>query len=912
LDTGLWDRLQRPKPSQFPGVRELPVSSRIDELADTATATVFVGTFQKALRIQAELDGDPVRRDACFAGFNAVLVDEGHYEPSPQWSCAIRSLGLPVVLFTATPYRNDELHFDAEPSHRYWYRHHQAEADERLREPRFVTLSKGRTEQFIDDTLDFVAQKRLDAARIIIRCKDAPAIQACVAALRDRNQSVIGIHETFTRTGDPTLTNHLPAPHDTDAQYWVHQFKLLEGIDDPSFRVVAFHDTPGNDRSVVQQIGRILRRPTPAPKIAWVLSRQGSDAAATWSRYLQFDKLGGQSLATAPDFTQCLLGVQPAAAYFDQQFRTPIDLSDPDLWQQFAYQPAARVYQRPPTLPSPAELGETIVADYQSMGRSTQAPMFPDADTVVVGYVSIGNSDALLNGLFLQGDLGFTVIRLTTKRLYVFDSHNHLPDAISALSLRQETRPTLSILLDPATRLTSVSLDNTDLGKRAIRSRAVRAASIEDVAPDLTDYAYVCNVAEGYTPNSPLGDKTRRYLGISRARIRDGRAQRMPFEQYRDWVETIDHLLDDDHAQASATLDRYAAAAEQPVDPTPAHLLIDVDVADFARTDDDGTTTELHLDDAATTVHDGELTLQVGGTAVPASLHWDATEAKYHFESSALRRLNFLDTTTERELTATINAGQRMRIVPQTPGSIYVHGQFLAAGEPHTGLPGQRLLKLVTGMSQLKDIKIEKGDPVGDRWAPNSVFEVIDKLVRPERDEIPEMSRYFDHLDTLICTDLRTEPCDFIAMQPDRIAFIHAKYGEGKKRSASVFHDVVGQAIKNITYLLASSQTPLRIDYWDTPWSTDKSSGKQVTRLRTPRKLSPQQIWEQMRDIVTDPGAQKEVWIVLGAGMSLADVRAELAKSHPADEMIQLYSLLQTAWSTAAQCGAQLRIFCSP
>ncbi|OFB40268.1 hypothetical protein BA059_10105 [Mycolicibacterium sp. (ex Dasyatis americana)] len=67
-----------------------------------------------------------------------------------------------------------------------------------------------------------------------------------------------------------------------------------------------------------------------------------------------------------------------------------------------------------------------------------------------------------------------------------------------------------------------------------------------------------------------------------------------------------------------------------------------------------------------------------------------------------------------------------------------------------------------------------------------------------------------------------------------------------------------------------------------------------------------------MRDIVTDPGAQKEVWIVLGAGMSLADVRAELAKSHPADEMIQLYSLLQTAWSTAAQCGAQLRIFCSP
>jgi len=39
--------------------------------------------------------------------------------------------------------------------------------------------------------------------------------------------------------------------------------------------------------------------------------------------------------------------------------------------------------------------------------------MFPDAQTVVVGFVGIKNSGALLTGLFLEGDLGFTVVRVT-------------------------------------------------------------------------------------------------------------------------------------------------------------------------------------------------------------------------------------------------------------------------------------------------------------------------------------------------------------------------------------------------------------------------------------------------------------------------------------------------------------------
>lgn len=915
LDEEIWRQLRVPKPPRFPSVRELPPASRIDEVGETTTATVFVGTFQKAVRIDAELGDDVSRRQACFGEFNAALVDEGHYEPSPEWSTAVRELGLPVVLFTATPYRNDELHFEADPQYRFWYHHHQAVADDRLRLPRFATVADGDTEHFIDDTVAFVSRKHLARARVIVRCATEGAIRECVAELQRRGMSAIGIHERFAGSGDVHLVDRVPAPQDSDAQYWVHQNKLLEGIDDSTFRVVAFHDRLNNDRSVVQQIGRVLRRPSVVPKTAWVLSREGFEVSEIWDRYLYFDRHGGQATATTPDFTQCLLDAQPVSAYYDSQFRAPIYLGDTDLWRRFAYQPAARIYRQPASgRLSAAQLGAAIAEEYESGGLRLQGPMFPDPHTAVVGFIAIGNSAALLDGLFLEGSLGFTVVRLTQRRVFVFDTRNRLPEAIAKLKLPQEPRSTLSLLWDSDARLTSVSLDNTDIGRRAPRSRTVRGVSIDDIAPEMTDYAYVCNIAEGYTPNSPLGAGSRRYVGFSRSRLRDGRANLITFEQYRDWVDDIDADLDDTDAVSAAALGRYADATITPPDPTPRHLLVDIDAADYIRSATADTHEELHLDGVATEVSDGRVALQVNNRSVPATVYWDAAGGRYRFESSVLKSLDFRDRDSDRELTAVINSDQRLRVVPHTAGTVYVHGQFIAIPDPHTNRAGLRLLNVITGMDALADVTCEKGVPVDDRFDRNSVFAVIDKLARTprQRREIGEMSSYFDALETLVCTDMGTEPCDFIAMQPDRIAFIHAKYGEGAIRSATVFHDVVAQAIKNLSFVLPGTQSQPPKGNWDRPWRSKDSRGGTVKRLRTPAVLSADEMWSRAREIVTDPAAQKEVWIVLGAGMSISSVRTEMQSRHPADEIIQIYALLQTAFSTVAQCGAQLRIFCSP
>jgi superfamily II DNA or RNA helicase len=49
--------------------------------------------------------------------FGTVLFDEGHREPATLWARAVRELGAPTVLFSATPFRNDLKIFDVDPDH---------------------------------------------------------------------------------------------------------------------------------------------------------------------------------------------------------------------------------------------------------------------------------------------------------------------------------------------------------------------------------------------------------------------------------------------------------------------------------------------------------------------------------------------------------------------------------------------------------------------------------------------------------------------------------------------------------------------------------------------------------------------------------------------------------------------------
>jgi type I site-specific restriction endonuclease len=65
--------------------------------------------------------------------FGTVMFDEGHREPATLWAKAVRGLGAPTVLFSATPFRNNLKIFDVDPDHVHFLSFEQSVADRLIR-----------------------------------------------------------------------------------------------------------------------------------------------------------------------------------------------------------------------------------------------------------------------------------------------------------------------------------------------------------------------------------------------------------------------------------------------------------------------------------------------------------------------------------------------------------------------------------------------------------------------------------------------------------------------------------------------------------------------------------------------------------------------------------------------------------
>src|SRR6185436_12353468 len=90
------------------------------------------------------------------------------------------------------------------------------------------------------------------------------------------------------------------------------------------------------------------------------------------------------------------------------------------------------------------------------------------------------------------------------------------------------------------------------------------------------------------------------------------------------------------------------------------------------------------------------------------------------------------------------------------------------------------------GRAELNHVINEKGNftNASTAFSTNSIFSFVENRVTHDAD--------FAFLD-----DLGNEWADFIKLRANTLTFIHAKFGDSQF-SASSFHEVVGQALKNI------------------------------------------------------------------------------------------------------------------
>ena len=258
---------------------------------------------------------NPKMFEKLMANVSTVFFDEGHYEPSLTWSDAVRSLDVPVILLSATPYRNDQKRFQIHEEDIVAYGYHYGTNSNKssrkkyyLRSAHFEILNDSKQEKFefsdykkFAESLIFWTNKQIEnkkfpkSVKVNIRCKNAENIRKVTEALNtcEKKDVAIGVHDTFN-SNRLNLIRHVPKDlPERKERFWVHQYKFLEGVDDPAIQVIVFYDDGLNDRAIIQQIGRALRNTSDKnkkPQTAYVLIKPESNIESNWNQFKSLDK----------------------------------------------------------------------------------------------------------------------------------------------------------------------------------------------------------------------------------------------------------------------------------------------------------------------------------------------------------------------------------------------------------------------------------------------------------------------------------------------------------------------------------------------------------------------------------------------------------------------------------------------
>jgi hypothetical protein len=862
-----------------------------------------------------------------------VIVDEGHYEPSNSWREAIRAINCPRVIFTATPFRNDLKLFDIDFDHAYSYTLHEAITDKTVRAIDIrIKPPQSNPSGFVDDVIAFYDSVfpnvgQADPPRAIIRCESSQTIKEIGSVLAARGRTHVLIHETFKDDpSNPKERRSVPDPAKEPAVFWVHQYKLLEGIDDPRFQLLACFEELRTTRALVQQVGRVIRNPTrKSGAKAYFLDHSNGRQKELWDGFLEFDKLVQSTGVKIADFGKKMLEAlsiaQPDVVYLAGRFRTALKLQSIDAEDELILPCTANILRKNSGF-TMAKLLKDIDLAYSQQDRDFRVQTV-GSDTSIYLYLTFSNSPLLRSKAFIECKFGVTVLRECGDFLCAFDSGGTVPGAVfdhatpvSAAHLRK------LFSASGYARLTSVSLLNSNLGQRAVRSRSITAADVANIVPSFDDHSFLCRTVQGHCES--IGNFVRRYVGFQHGKVTDSSERRGPLSAYLKWLDDITNNLKS-AKKPSADFSRFAADKVVPSDPAPQSILLDfTDVQDFFVTNEGEVDAgkPMQIADACCDVTNGLFKLVANGKDCDATVKFDPATERYRIDSADLMGLYTTnDPSLKSGVVRFLNQDQSFRVIPKSEGCFYAMGAFysptLRFGSAYDD-DQFGLLRSMDTSASLATVASEKGlacVPNGSGWDSDSLFNIIDKQGHGYN-----LDLLFGTPDLIVCDDMGKEAADFIMADSSRkrVLFIHAKGSSGDHGvyAASPLHVICSQATKNLKYLARfGSEVPPNAKKWHTwNWTADGVSGKVKDRIRKkPVSVTTGlDAWQYIQSIVRNPFAEIEVWLVLGRTLKKSKFEQQLKAKHPAPEAKQAAYLLFSTMTSAASVGAKLRIVCSP
>jgi Type III restriction enzyme, res subunit len=263
FESEFWEKLGAPdmwRPDSV--VQALPGS--IDALSEqlkkaVGKCVIVVATIQAVQQIYGAGEVGKLHKI-----IGTILFDEGHREPAPSWAKVIRGFAVPPVLFSATPFRGDLKVFDIDENQIDFLSFSDAVAKALIRGVKVDERVLGNdpavvAKQIIDARDKLIAAKVFDKdCKVVVRAASEDTVSdlfnAFVVALGKRDDGVLAMHINFGENGAvgaqrrPDVPNLKTRPE----KFLIHQFMLVEGIDDPACTILAVYEPFTSTRMLVQ------------------------------------------------------------------------------------------------------------------------------------------------------------------------------------------------------------------------------------------------------------------------------------------------------------------------------------------------------------------------------------------------------------------------------------------------------------------------------------------------------------------------------------------------------------------------------------------------------------------------------------------------------------------------------------
>ncbi|MDT3683703.1 MAG: DEAD/DEAH box helicase family protein [Pseudorhodoplanes sp.] len=933
-----------------------------------ADKAVLVGTYQAldAIRRRTK-DPRPNRAAARKAAeelldllrqFDLILVDEGHYEPAISWSKGVRELNRPTVLLSATPYRNDFKSFRVSGRFVFNYPHHDAVRAHVIRDVEVVAAKAPQggsaTERFVSalagtlPTLKKKASAWTATPKIMVRADDLETLYDLQKLIDEEfgTQSVV-VHDRatgskrFPRRFNDVRRAFRDAP---DAEFWLHQFKLMEGVDDPDFIVAAIFDPPSNGRQLVQQIGRIVRNSPGRHRVqtAWVVAtdKNAAKIEGTWERYKEYEKYCAKEtdhiVANEIALPDRVLELMPQNQYIGGEFRKRFDSSGALSADDLQLLTSAAVFEWERSQRAIEELKEAFEDAIMEEDRFRVVPIegLPPG-CVGYSYYAWRNSPLLIDKFFSEWKLGVFIAVQEGDLMLVQDTEGVVLDP-SALGLKPASRNLMQRAFPEDSRrqpskLTRMAFASLDMSDKAIRTMSMRTRSFETTFTDLLDPHLVPTAAAGFVAGRG------RYVGFATARFRDSN-DRLPLYEYIDWTRAVARKLRTT-ADGSPVFGRYALIRDNITEheAQPVTILLNLSRDDLLEDTPTGSEARRLADDpdidhddlCADVDADGNFSIKVLGKRMDCTVSYNPNSELYRFLSDDLNELFRARQRKDRAQAPTasqrIATQQSFRIMVTAPGVVYAEKKFfeprITLRQPDGSIP---ILDDVHTVPILGNVKSEKGEAFfanRARWRRESVFGVVEAICRERnakhrRSNWKALGEALGRYPLVICDDDSKEIADFIAVDPAnrRVAFLH---GKALKDGVGQYHvdtlqEVGRQAAASLAFL---TRTPPPQGWEPRRWGQNVQANRRTLngRSRTFKNangLTPQQITDTLRTACGNASYTREVWIVAGNMLDREIVRNAIARNNLNNRLWQFLIHWEGLRTACGRAGAHLSLFC--